>query len=364
MKRFICLLLVLILTTSTITPALAYEDANSSSASKLRGSQTLATSTTSSFLSNGHGEYQLVIPAENNPSMYSTSTENSISATSTEDTDIYHVAGDQYLTHSHDNLYLLTTKIEIDPNNCDYLELIEKYQVPQKTIEEIKAVSVAQAAFGNDIFSVEIYVPFFRNTSNSNESIAPLADEKLGYSYVNHTYGNKQYRIRNYMTKFSNVSPEMESILGSSASSTAKTFINLLISFAGVFSKSISVFGAGLSAYDYLNSLGDSVITGDSQDKIEFAIVYDRILKNTDVYEMGMWSPAMTTHKVWLNRFDMRVFSGATGKSFFPQPSINSVIYSPHFNDYDFAVVMAPLDYFDPYPEATFFNRLHVLNGT
>lgn len=318
--------------------------------------------TSATFSSNGHGEYEIVSVGDRVSGLFGQTNEENVVASATDDSDLYHISGDRYLLRAEEDKYLLTEKVEVNINNFETNEAVfSTHQISERVIQDMKSVAEAQKEAGNSEFSISLFVPARYDDASE---VSPQANEPLGYSYLVRTYGGVQYDIRNYAVKYSNISTTMLNSASSNVLANAKAFKNMLIGIGGVFSDVVSVFGAGVSVYDYFKTVHDSVITGSSGDQLEAALVYDRILKETCVYEAGKWAPSMTTHKVWLNRLDMRLYNGKTGVTTFAQPSINAVFYSEHFYDYLFAVNMTGLDYFDAYLQAKLLNNIITLKGT
>lgn len=272
----------------------------------------------------GHGQYKTVSQKSNGE----------IIAVETEDEGVFHVKGNQYILSTEADNYLLVDKIDVNVDQFSLNQIqFNQYGIPNELVTEIQKTINKQKEIGNDKLEVAIYAP---SLAASNQT------ENTTY----YTYNGRQ--LRDYAIKYWHMSVSHEK-KGTGAKDTASSIFNFIISSAGVTSKTISLFGWGVSALSAYESIFGSVNYGTQSDKIYINIPYDKITKRTEVYMGGNWNPGCTTYKAWLDRSDTYQYYSSTGKSKYFEKSLNLEYFSEHYNSAAAtAIANAPMQHYDP----------------
>lgn len=283
------------------------------------------------FINNGHGEYILVSVSTN--SIDSNNDIEIVYANTIEQGYCYIMADGKYLINAYNDIYQLSDRIEVDVENfSSNSEELNRYNVSEDLRFEIQSIINEQKSIGNDELEIEIFAPSINQTSS-------LAGEDTT-QYYTYTLDGVTYDMKDYSVKFSNLHTGFISKTDQEALSTAKAFVNFVVSCAGTQSKIVSAFstvaGISQSAYDVYKSIHGEVRGAQYGDMIETNLIWDKLIKETycaDPIYGDFPNAGCITYKVWLNRHDTYQFYQDTGEGFLVQPSLNKIMYSPLFNN-------------------------------
>lgn len=356
MKKTIIFLLVLCTLVSISSPALAYiPDLSFSDGVVMQY--------------NGHGEYTItnainsIFPKTKSDSK-SISVGDAVFAEATNDSDIYRIDSDRYLTLARDNTYLLSDKISVNIDNfSSNEEVFDRYKISEDLRVDMENVIDTQRELGNNDLVIEVYAP-----SITSSGVQLFGNEPIGefyYTYVG-DYGITYY-LKDVTVKYSNLSTGMIKITGTNILAKAKGFISIAIDIGSSLNKTVNAFSSVLgfigSAYDVYKAVSGEVYQGKSGDYMYTNLIYDRVLKATYVREIsGTYNMlSYMSYKAWLNRHDTYQYYGETGKGQLTQPSLNLEIYSPNFKDPAHEAVYGPLT--DSYLYATIHGLKVKLSG-
>ncbi|MBS5702463.1 MAG: hypothetical protein KHW93_01295 [Butyricicoccus pullicaecorum] len=292
----------------------------------------------------GHGEYALVedsLTAQMSDDAY-------ITATATQDSEIYHYEGNQYLVRNGNGNFMLNEKVDIDTTAfSNNTVLFDTYDIPVLVQEEIKSVMDAQAAIGNDDLEISIY---------------SSVTESGSYS---HTYNGKSYTLKDYTTDFRDLHMGPLSYKGSNTWNIAKQVGDFIISKTENISDIVKIFGKFATAYDVATALFGELHTGSTKDEFRIDLVYDRLQKATYVYNtnLGGYQPGCVSHKVWIDTAAVYVFyNGEQDADVF---TVNKEFFSPNYKKPGDTAVKYSGDnfYTDPYLYTTFLGNKLSFSG-
>lgn len=318
---------------------------------------------------NGHGQFTISKDVADKTTSITTTSDidnlkcgDVIRAKATEDKEIYHIIYDKYLSLAYGDTYVMADKIDIDTSDIGVNEAnFKKYNVSSNIIENIKAEISKEEANGNKDFAVAIFAPSIIKTStlqlsqNSNVfQSSPITFSLNGgqritteTAYYDYCNSGTWFSMQDYKTKYWHASTHMLENKTENAKDIANAFFNLTISSIGTISQIVSIFGVGISALSVYQTLYGPVVYGQQGDFVTTNTIYDIIHKETSVYFNGEWEQGSYTYKVWLDRADVYQFYGWTGDSDLQKKSINTVFYSEHYNDNEWAILNAPCEQFD-----------------
>lgn len=225
----------------------------------------------------------------------------SIVATATEDKEIYHLYGDQYVTEVAENLYQGVDKIELSLDDTDANQaMLAEYNVSEEIIASIEEKLETARANGNDELEVSIFTP--TQIGNNTRSVEPTQ-----YAYYS-IYGNEYCDVI-VKYKSNNINGSKKVKEGRNTFSEANKFTSLVIDLGSYVSKAaIFVIGGGIYSavefFDYLYSFGP--ITGGQNDYVEVDLRWDSIEKWTHIWYANSWQLGCRSSKAWLNYIDVR----------------------------------------------------------
>ncbi len=292
---------------------------------------------------NGHGEYAKTDEKSSN----------TITATATEDAEIYHIENEKYVVLTANDTYLLVDKVDIPIDTFSKeASVFKDYNVPEELIADIEKTIAEQNNLGNKDLEVAVFAPSLVKTETNavlnptsnlantvqlmndiaafgDNEITPLWSEVLQPTY--YTYNG--YSLMDYMVKYWNSSTGMVERTGVSVKTIADTFIDFSVTAAGVVSKCVAfpAYGILTSALDVYQAIKGPVAYGSNSDRMYTNVIYDKILKSTQVYDYGGWNVGCISEKVWINRHDTYQFYSSTGESYLNQFSINQVYYTDKY---------------------------------
>ncbi len=316
----------------------------------------------------GHGEFVInksplkaLKPAINTAA--SAEKGDTVLVTPTKDEEIFQTSDGKYLVQATESSYLLTDKVSVDVDSVENSRsMMEAYDIPSKTIDEMKAVAAAQKAIGNDEFSVDLYVP----SAISGGDIVPYAGTTT-VSYYN--YKDKtgySWKMKDVSIKYSNLhSSDWLKYQGSGTLSKAKATVNVILAAAGTINtigKFTTAAGVVASLYDLYVAIRGPVVSSDGRDYMSSMIIFDRIEKQTHVSNAttGTYQLAKTSHKVWVNRLDTYQFYAKKGVSQLVKPNVNKVHYSQYWGNGEKAVSRIG---WEDYVKCTLYGVTVKLNG-
>lgn len=259
-----------------------------------------------------------------------------IEAIATESEDIYLVDGNEYLVQVSQDIYTLAEKIEIDETDFNAnTSIFEMYSIPEKLRDDIEENIEREALNDNEDFSISLYVP---------ANISLLSSSATDFTYQGH-------KLRNYIVDYNNCSVGPVNKNGSNAKNAAASLTNFVLSCVGCVSKTVTIFGLGVSAYDVYASIHGEVQYGSQGDKTYSLLVYDKKTKDTHYYDpyVQTWQEGCFSQYVKMKRNDTYQFYGATGKSELTKKTLSTTYWTEHYYDPLFAVQAAPVGFVDNY---------------
>lgn len=256
--------------------------------------------------------------------------ESFVIAKSTEDNEIYYISEGQYALAVDNDTFVLSTKIDLmNEDQSVNIDKMDEYKIPKDMKEEIVKEAQKQKTIGNNDFEVSVFVPY--NKSQSNEIVtygSPITEETNYYSY-------NGYRLRDWIVRYSHMSFGGEKE-GSNVIDIAKSFTGLVITIGSNIEK-VSLFfnaaGVATTLFDVVSSLHGTIKYGSTSDRVYSLTVYDKLEKQTQVDNNGVWNVGVNSRKVWLDRNETRNYYASTGKIFDETKIINKSIYSENFNN-------------------------------
>lgn len=317
MKKILSAFLTIAFLLSFSSTAFAYNDSGETKDSKK--SETII------LKHEGHGTYKKTQDKN----------ENTITATATEDADIYHIKDAQYVTAVGNDKYLLVDRLDIVIDDFSKnTPSLQKYKVPAEICEEMKKNIAIQKELGNKDLEIAVFAPSLAKTTESNEltqnsgmitgfglsntygmltenGLQKLYEEVLPTQY--YTYNG--YSMKDYMVKYwHNHTPVIEKN-GNTALSNAATFINFGVTIAGTFINlpAFVVYGIGTSALDVYEIFNGPVVYGTSGDYMYTMVTYDYITKWTYVWSSNIWQLGCMSEKYWLDQQATTQFFASNG---------------------------------------------------
>lgn len=273
-----------------------------------------------------------------------------IQATATENDDVFYVSSDNYLVLSHDKNYVLTEKVTVDVNNFSP----QNYQgIPSEVLESLQKDIEKQISMGNRNFTAAIYSPVAEITYTPN--IAKSSRDSWGNEYP-----CGPYTLKDYFVELGNANTGMVSKRGREASSWAARLFNLIISGGGVASKTVSIFGVGISALDFFESLFDEVEQTNTSDYISEDTVYNKLGKSTYVLDGGMWLFSLGTQKITITEVNVYQFYADDGHTSYESIAKNSVHKTENYDNPNMAIQMMGVGYMDPNYNHKVFDQVYV----
>lgn len=251
-------------------------------------------------------------------------------AKSTGDNEVYYISEDQYALFVDNDTFVLSTKVDlINEDQSVNIDKIDAYKIPKDMKEEIVKAAQQQKTIGNNDFEISVFVPY--NKSQSNEIVtygSPITEETNYYSY-------NGYRLRDWIVRYTHMSFGGEKV-GSKVIDIAKSFTGLIITVGSNIEK-VSLFfdaaGAATTLFDVVSSLHGTIKHGSTSDRVYSYTIYNKIEKQTQVDNNGVWSVGVNSRKVWLDKTETRNYYASTGKTFDKTNIINKSIYSENFNN-------------------------------
>lgn len=282
----------------------------------------------------GHGQYGMATSPLLKNNQNGPKSSDTIVAYATEDSELYQLDNnDQCLAKVNGNQYLLVDKIVIDSDHQDScLSVLEEIGASPAFIRIAEEKIKAQEAIGNDEFEITVYAPAVlddvsQEISNSSgiSTRAVQTSDTVYYTY-------KGREMRAIWVKWANCSTRMQDIKGTSTKDKAKAFVNLVLSAGGVVSKSISLYGVGVSALQFFQSMFGTVQRGYAGDEFRMNVIYDSKMKE-DQMKQGSWMKGPISYKAWLNRSDEYQYYAYTGKSYYYSRTLNTEYFSKNYNN-------------------------------
>lgn len=270
----------------------------------------------------GNGEYA-TSPMTRSP--MARNSDDSISATVSEYEGMLAVSETSFLTPTGNNTYLLVDKIEIDTDNFDTsLATLEDYDIPEDYIEGIETTIAEQKRLGNEELKVSVFAP--PTETSQNETRTASANPPIYYTY-------KRYRFKDIITQYSHMSSGMVEKTGKDTMNVARSITNLVISCVGVASKSVSLFGAGLSALAVYEAAYGPVTYGATGDRLYTNIIYNKTVKETDSWSEGnqVWRYGLISYHADITRQETYQYYSAIGEGRLFSNDLNTTMSSEHF---------------------------------
>lgn len=327
MKRAIAYTMVTVLSFSTCTSVFASTNSNSNEC-KYTGANS---NDTIVLTYTDHGSFEAVttdVREITTDARESTSdvVSDIVYATSTEYDGIYQLNDDKYVANVKDDIFLLVEKEDLNLEDIEANELIfEKNNLTSDLIQSIEENIQQQKAIENEDFEVSIFAPATINTKASN---ARARSETSYYTYDG-------YNFKDTIVTYKNGSSGMQEIAaGTKTKNIASKLINLVISAVGIRSKSVSIFGAGLSALDVFVVDKGPVSYGAVKDRLSGNLIYDKYEKLTAMADNGGSSYTFgycTSYKVYIQRCDVYQFYVSTGESLTEEQGIWEYQYSENY---------------------------------
>lgn len=247
--------------------------------------------------------------------------EDIIRVSATEDEEIFHVQGDQYVTLVDKDVYLLVDRIDLDSTNYENNELIlDEYEISDKLRENINKAINEQNEIGNKEFEISIFAPSEITTRGSSTS-------KTYYYY-------KDKYFRDTIVKYSNSSTPMIEKTGSKTKDAASGFSSFILSTASMVSKTVSAFSYGMSALDLFESIFGKVTYGSNTDRMYTLVLYDKLEKQTDMQFGNEWqSTGCISYKITLKRNDTYQLYESSGESYLCKQTLSTDYVSENYNN-------------------------------
>ena len=292
------------------------------------------------FQNDGHGQYTRLDIREQ---VYNSVVGNElevVQALPTEDEGFYKVSETQYLVQAYDDVYTMSSKVELDPIDVKAnTEIFEMYEISEALQKDITENIERENRKNNSEFIVELYVP------------STVMRETSTFQYNGHLLRNV---VANY--KGSSVGPIGKEGVGTK--DKANSLFNAILSTVGVKSKTVSLFGAGKSALDVFIAVHGPVIVGTSDDKTWTMLDYNSHTKEIDYYNpiMACWEEGCLTRYAELTKNTTYQFYGSTGKSYTTEKTLSEVYTSEHYDDPQFAINTAPVLFIDGYIYTEFYD--------
>jgi len=320
-KKMMSLALALAMCLSLCVPAFAATSAESKSSENA----------TAIFTDCGNGLYQ---PATGN-SLRVISSDSTIQATSTENSDIYCIE-----SRSFDNNYVLTERQEVDVDTFDPEDYSD---IPVEVLENIKVEIEKQQQVGNEEFTVAIYAPASATARNYWGGI--------------YTYG--PYQLKDYFVELGNARTGWVEKKGTTASTWSSELTSVVISVVGLKSKKVSIFSTGISVLDYaLKQAGISKLSKTtSNDSVEEDTVYSKLGKSTYVLDNDAWLFSLGTTKVTLKELNTYSFFTETGSTSYISSNPNTTLTSENYDNPRMAIQMLGVGFFDDPIEHTVMGK-------
>ena len=302
--------------------------------------------TTVAFQSCGNGLYQIT-----SPNSVNVRTSGSlIQATSTENEDVFYVSSNNYLVLSHDDNFVLTEKVAVDVNNFTP----QNYQdIPIEVLNSLQQDIERQISMGNRDFTAAIYSPVAEVTYIPN--LSQSSRDSWGNEYP-----CGPYTLKDYFVELGNANTGMVSKRGTEASSWAASLFNLIISGGGVASKTVSIFGVGISALDFFESVFDQVQQTNTSDYISEDTVYNKLGKSTYVLDDDMWLFSLGTQKITITEVNVYQFYADDGHTSYESIPKNSVHKTENYDNPNMAIQMMGVGYMDPNYKHKVFDQTYV----
>lgn len=299
------------------------------------------------FQSCGNGLYQI-----SNPSPINLHTRGTvIHATATKNSDIFHVSSNNYLVLSHDSSYVLTEKISVDINSFSP----KNYpKIPFEVLDGLQKDIETQFSRGNMDFTAAIYSPVAENTYVSDSTLSNRA-------YWGSQYTCGPYTLKDYFVELGNANTGMVEKKGTNTNTWAKSLFNLIISAGGTVSTTISLFGVGISAFDFFVSLFGKVERTNTKDYISVDTVYNKIGKSTYVLDGDMWLFSLGTQKATITQVNVYQFYADNGNTSYKNTMPNKVHKTENYDNPNMAIQMMGVGYMDPNIRYTVFDTTYAL---
>jgi len=289
---------------------------------------------------NGHGQFTAIDDATANRMSKDELVKSfdAVFVTATKDDEIFCYENDQYLISVSESTYLLTDKINVNIDNFPANEaLFDKYGISDDSRKEMEAEIAEQKALGNDDFYIEIFAPRINSDrfQEKDPNGIPLRtnNESEGTHYYSY-YDSKTgftHSMRDVIIASRNRQSGMIQKSGTITLSTAKSFVDFVVTAADISSKTLRAFALFDSAYELFKAIKGPVVTTSSGDNIYTNLWSDVLKKTTASMWYNSWSNTLVTYKVWLNKHDCYQAYSSTGQSWLETASINQVVYSKNF---------------------------------
>lgn len=251
--------------------------------------------------------------AHNNVQLAGSHTMNSIQATQTNWEELYQINNsDQYVLYESNTLQLLD-RLSVNTTAFDQNEfMFEEYNISEDIVNDIEEKIQQQTA--NSDLEVYIYVPHNNNTSQVDTlATAPSYDTK-----------DEIVEYRNANTMYQDISS------GVNTAAICDTIFDIAVGWLGSLSKTIALIGNGKSI---LSACGAKTVTGTTEDKAQFKLIYDKLVKYTHVYAGSGWITGCKSYKVWMDQGTIYQYYVNLKKEVYTPKNFNTVIYSASYNN-------------------------------
>lgn len=277
------------------------------------------------FVVNENGLYQPI----GNSAVQAIFNSSTISADLTEDPDIFRVNSNNYLVRSFDNNFVMTERYEINPTSFD----AEKYSdIPTDVLEQAKEEIDRQLERGNDNFTIEIYAP-------------SSGIERNGWG-GEYTYG--PYQLKDYFIDLKYGRTDWVTKDGKDALEWADDLVNVVLSVAGIKSKKVSIYSAGMSALDFIvEQTGIKVTQTSTDDCIQTDTIYNKTGKSTYVLTNGNWLFSLQTAKVTITQINTYAFFHETGETPYSSAEKSDTMTTENWDNPQMAITMQGVGYTD-----------------
>lgn len=278
MKKILALLLAITISLGSFIPALA-NDFLSEQDYKLKPTKELSQK----------NENDIYVVIENGAIIRAKERSNTkpILAKATQEEGVYQLEDETYIYDTGTEVYQQVERLEV--NLYD-----------QRTLEEDLSKIKIRDEVKNDIMQKSNLAIENGNTNARAVIIGePINKERVQY-VTNYTYKNA--KMQDQVIFYSNINTGFQTIeSGLNAISTSKKVENLILSIGGIGSKTLSIIGAGITAYDlYEDITGSKPINGNYDDYVQLKVYYDDHKKFTYCDIGSGWQFGAETEKTKL----------------------------------------------------------------
>ena len=255
-----------------------------------------------------------------------------VSATPTQNSNIFYVSSNNYLVRTFEDNYVLSERYNVDIHTFDPEDYLD---IPIDVLEQLAEEINKQLQLKNEDFTATIYAPITASSTTRNH---------WGSIY---SYG--PYQLKDYFIELGNSHTGWVEKTGKSASDWAAKLYDAVLSTTGVVSKHVSVISAGISVLDFaLEAAGIKVVPrASSDDYVTVDTVFNKLGKSTYVLENGDWQFSLQTASATVTTINTYCFYPETGKTPMSTSNPNTSIATENYNNPRKAIEMLGVGYSD-----------------